>query len=88
MESRYQRSVIAKAKRLGALAVKVDASQNGWPDLEILLNGITTHIEMKDDGESPSPLQLAVHEQIRAHGGRVVVMVGKQTLEQVRAAIV
>lgn len=45
----------------------------GWPDIQILKDGIYHGIELKAPGNYPPAKQKAIHERIRAAGGRVAV---------------
>lgn len=71
-ESKLQAKIIKHLEKHGWLVVKIKlCTKNGWPDLEMLRYGRTVRIEVKDEGETPDPLQDLRHEQIKAHGGEV-----------------
>lgn len=46
----------------------------GTPDRLVLLNGRAIFVEVKQPGEKPTPEQIACHEEIRRHGGVVLVL--------------
>lgn len=71
-ESKLQAKIIKHAEGDGWLVNKIKlCTKNGWPDLELLKMGRYVHLEIKDEGEEPTKLQLYRHEQIKAHGGEV-----------------
>lgn len=73
-EGKLQDKIVRYLKKTGWLVNKVTiCSLNGWPDLLIMKYGIILFIEVKAPGEVPDDLQLVVHKQIKAHGGRVIV---------------
>ena len=73
-EARIQGRVIKNLERSGWLVNKIiQSTKNGWPDLEAVRGGKTVYIEVKDVGETPDPLQLVRHRQIKEHGGEVYV---------------
>lgn len=57
----------------------------GTPDLFALYRGVALFIEVKREGEKPTPQQLATHAFIRQSGGRMIVA---YSVEDVRAELI
>lgn len=55
----------AQLKRAGLKA--------GWPDIQILIDGLYCGIELKAPGKYAEPHQRVIHETIKQCGGRVAV---------------
>lgn len=75
LETVTQAKIVKKLKALGFIVVRnrgVDVA--GWPDLTAYKNGVTWFIEVKrTPDDKPTPIQLHVHERLRAQGFRVEV---------------
>jgi hypothetical protein len=71
-ESKLQTKIRERLEKSGWLVVKIKlCTKNGWPDLELLKNGHTVYLEIKDEGEDLDPLQVYRHQEIKDHGGEV-----------------
>lgn len=74
LEAAIQANIIRNLEKKGWLVVKIiQATKNGWPDLQCLKDGKTVYIEVKRPGEKPTPLQLFRHKEILATGNAVFV---------------
>ena len=74
-EGRIESYFVRQCKSHGLLCYKFTAPSNaGVPDRIVIGNGRTVFVELKAPGEKPRALQIAVHRQIRAHGGIVFVI--------------
>ena len=75
MERNIQKAIIKKAKKYGWYSVKIiQCNKPGFPDLQLMRDGISVFIEVKDTGKKPSPLQLYLHEELRSLGFKVYVI--------------
>ena len=74
-EGRIESYLVRQCKIHGLLCYKFTApSTAGVPDRIVIGNGQTVFVELKAPGEKPRALQIAIHRQIRAHGGTVFVI--------------
>lgn len=76
-ESILQKHIIREATRRGILALKVEAvGRRGLPDLLLICNGKTVHMEVKNPSGTGrlSALQVHMIEQLRQHGATVFVV--------------
>jgi Holliday junction resolvase len=74
LESDIQAKIIRNLTKKGWYVVKnIQTTKNGWPDLSCLKDGVTVYVEVKKPDESPDPLQLYRHKEIRATGHKVYV---------------
>jgi hypothetical protein len=74
-ESIIQTKVRQYFERDGWLVVKIiQASKNGWPDLQCHKNGKTVFIETKTENGIVSPLQFYRHEQLMKQGFEVYII--------------
>lgn len=76
LESSIERSVVAAAKKLGVMQLKLNVcGQRGWPDrLFLVPGGHPLFIEFKRPGEAPRPLQAHVHRMMERAGYHVEVV--------------
>ena len=75
MESVLKRKATKRLESWGWLVVHyIQTSLNGWPDTQIMRNGVSVYIEWKDLGKNPRELQLFRHKQIREAGAQVFVI--------------
>jgi hypothetical protein len=82
-EAALQRHFIAEAKRLGIFACKVvSMGVRGFPDLVVIVGGKVTFIELKKQGGVLSDLQRFMHYMIRAAGGTVEVLAGRESVDK------
>lgn len=75
-EALLSRAIIRSVLARGGYAWKVHGSkfqQAGIPDISIVWHGLSLWVETKMPGNTPSPIQLLIHERIRAAGGHVLV---------------
>lgn len=75
-ERQIENRLVAMAKKTGGLALKwTSPAFAGVPDRIVFHgNGRVTLVELKAPGKRPTPLQLRVHELLRAHGMDVRVI--------------
>jgi hypothetical protein len=72
LESSLEEKIRLYAERRGWLWLKfVSPAYDGPPDRIGIRRSRHIFMEIKQDGEEPRPLQLAVHEEMRAHGAEV-----------------
>ena len=75
-ESILQKHIIREAKLRGILALKVEAGgRRGLPDLLLIYNGQTVHLEVKNPSGTGrlSALQVHMIAELRDHGAQVHV---------------
>lgn len=65
--------VAAKSKAVAGKS-KAMGLRKGWPDLEMLFRGASIYVEFKAEKGRVDPSQIAVHEEIVAAGGTVLVV--------------
>lgn len=71
MASKFQSKVIKKLKSKGWHVVSViKLSENGFPDLLAMKNGLTLWIECKEGKDTLKPLQRVRIKQLRKNGFR------------------
>ena len=75
-ERQIENKLVAQAKKSGGLALKwTSPAFAGVPDRIVFHGqGRVTLVELKAPGKKPTPLQLRVHELLRAHGMDVRVI--------------
>jgi len=75
-ERQIENRLVAMAKKTGGLALKwTSPAFAGVPDRIVFHGqGRVTLVELKAPGKKPTPLQLRVHELLRAHGMDVRVI--------------
>ena len=75
-ERQIENRLVAMAKKTGGLALKwTSPAFAGVPDRIVFHGkGRVTLVELKAPGKRPTPLQLRVHELLRAHGMDVRVI--------------
>lgn len=76
-ESVLQQQIIKEAKKRGVLALKVEAvARRGLPDLLLIYNGRTVHVEVKSPKGTGrlSVLQTRMIDTLRSHGAEVFVV--------------
>lgn len=73
-EAKLSKYIYNKAKELGCLVVKIDASHKGWPDRLIIKNGKVMFIEVKSPNGKGRLSKMQEHiifllrcEQIETH---------------------
>lgn len=75
LESAIEKYLKRYVEKLGGLCWKfVSPGTDGVPDRIVLLNGRVIFVELKRPGETPRPLQLKRHRQLRALGFEVAVL--------------
>jgi hypothetical protein len=73
LEAAIQTKIKKELEKHGWLVVKIiQASLNGWTDLQALRNKRIVFIECKQPGKTPSDLQLYRHRQLRDQGFEVI----------------
>lgn len=69
MASRFQQKIIKEYKKNGYLVIKVIRfSDNGWPDLQCIKDGLSTWIECKEATDTLKELQKYRIDQLNAYG--------------------
>lgn len=69
MESKIQNAIKRKLQKDGWLVLKIiQLSENGYPDLLCLKDGLQVWIEVKQKGKIPRPLQFFRMEQLNCMG--------------------
>jgi hypothetical protein len=69
MASKFQSKVIKEYKDKGYLVIKVIRfSDNGWPDLQCIKDGLSTWIECKEKDDTLKDLQKYRINQLIKHG--------------------
>lgn len=75
MESNIQKNIIKKSEKLGWYVVKIiQCNKPGFPDLQLMKDGMVIFIEVKDKGKKARPLQLYRHNQLKLLGFKVFVI--------------
>jgi hypothetical protein len=75
LESAIEKYLKRCVEKLGGLCWKfVSPGTDGVPDRIVLLNGRVIFVELKRPGETPRPLQLKRHAQLRRLGFEVAVL--------------
>lgn len=75
LESVLQRRIIKRLEKEGWMVVKLTLTNlPGLPDLMALKEGVARFIEVKREGQSPRPLQLYRHRQLKERGFDVEVL--------------
>ena len=84
-EATLSKYIYNKAKALGCMVVKIDASHRGWPDRLILHNGKCMFIEVKNpNGRGRlSKLQRYTIERIKSIGIQAFVIDNKNMANEV-----
>jgi hypothetical protein len=75
-EREFQRTVVDAARTFGWFVVafpQMVGNPPGWPDLTMFRNGNTVLVELKTERGKLSPRQLAMREDLKAHGMTVYV---------------
>jgi hypothetical protein len=73
-EQRIQTLIKEKLTKAGWFVTKITVcSTPGFPDLLALRNGTALLIECKRPGGKATPLQLHIHEKLRAQGFEVIL---------------
>jgi hypothetical protein len=87
LERQIEAALVRQARMVGGAAYKWTSPGNsGVPDRIVFLpGGRVVLVELKAPGKKPTPLQLAVHEQLRALGQRVEVVDSKEGVDAVLA---
>ena len=81
-ESSLQSLFIKKIKQAGGLAVKVDcSSRRGWPDLIVVIDGITRLVEMKTETGKLSMHQRCLHDELLSLGASVSVIDSPEAID-------
>jgi len=85
LESRIQTLVVKYIRNLGGIAVKVDASVVGWPDLTAILpNGVVLFLEVKQPKGRLRPAQRRTHDKLERLNANVYTV---HSVEEAKAAI-
>ena len=87
IESDIESKMRKMVKERGGLFIKfISPSTRGVPDRIVIKNpNRIIFVELKRDGETPTPLQKHIHKKLRALGCEVWVVVGmKEVIEFVR----
>ena len=75
LESDVQEEVTSFAESIDLVSVRINVvGRKGWPDYAYGYEGRMCFVEFKKLGETPEPLQLFVHDRLRAHGFSVFVV--------------
>lgn len=82
-ESSLEGLLSRRVRRIGGWAIKLPATfVKGIPDRLVLLpRGVAHFVEMKATGEKPRPIQIFVHNRLRALGFQVFVLDSKEAIE-------
>ncbi len=88
MEKDIERHLRAEAKKHGGMALKfVSPGMAGVPDRIVLLpGGRVVFAELKSPGKKPRPLQLKRHGELRRLGFDVMVIDGKEQINEIFTA--
>jgi hypothetical protein len=82
LESQLEQRLVELTRRRSGMAIKLMPTQAGIPDrLIILPPGRMYLIELKTDTGRLSPIQSELHRRMLAKGVRVVVLYGKEQLD-------
>ena len=83
-EASLSRYLTFEVKKLGGLAVKVDASRRGWPDKIIIYKGVVCFVELKSPSGRGvfSKLQLYMLDLLRCHNVNVWVVSSKDEVKE------
>ena len=82
LESEIQHKIIKYLKNLGAIAVKVDASRPGWPDLTVVMpDGTVLFLEVKQEGGRLRPAQKRIHDELRANHAHIHIVRSVEDVE-------
>jgi Holliday junction resolvase len=69
MASKFQQKIIKEYKKKGYLVIKVIRfSDNGWPDLQCIKDGLSTWIECKEANDTLKELQKYRIDQLNTFG--------------------
>ena len=75
IEKTLQANIKKELQKLGCLVYKVEArGQAGFPDLLVVLDGVSSYLEVKTKTGRLSRLQEHCIKQMREHGARVFVV--------------
>jgi len=83
-EKTFQKTVIAKFKKVGCFVAKMEAvGQCGFPDLLVIYRGVSLYLELKSPKGTGklSPLQLRMHDELRQAGAWVEVAHDMETID-------
>ena len=89
-ETRFTRELRQLLESEGALVHKnSERYHSGWPDLTVIMKGKQTFfMEVKVDGNEPTPLQWKTLRDIVKHGGSAVVVDYHNDTEEIRAKLI
>jgi Holliday junction resolvase-like predicted endonuclease len=87
-ESIIQKQIMKWLESEGWYVVKIiQTNKNGWPDLQIHLDGITIFIEVKSEEGKVSELQKYRHEQLQKKGFHIIITSSLNNLQHELATI-
>lgn len=79
LEKEIESKIRKAVKKHGGLFLKfVSPSETGVPDRIVIQDGRVIFVELKRDGERPTPRQLLMHRRLRKCGADVRVVTGMQ----------
>lgn len=85
LESKIKSKCRDELEKWGWLVVHIiQTNKNGWPDTQIFRNGITYHIEFKQPGKGPEPLQSYRHRKLQEQGFQTLVVTSLKDIEKLR----
>lgn len=74
-ESAVEAAFCKAVSKLGGMAIKLNAKHMaGLPDRLVLREGFAHFVELKRKGKKPTPLQRAIHAELRKQGARVYIV--------------
>jgi len=88
MEKDIERHLRTAVKKHGGMALKfVSPGTSGVPDRIVLLpGGRMFFAELKAPGRKPRPLQMKMHGELRQLGFNVLVIDGKEQIDEILTA--
>lgn len=82
LESELKRKGTLLLESYGWLVVHIiQCSKNGWPDSQIFRRGVLYHIEWKQPGHNPRPLQSYRIDKLRQQGFQTLVITDVKQLD-------
>lgn len=85
LESKIKKDCRDQLEKWGWLVVHIiQTNKNGHPDTQIYRNGIMYHIEFKQPGKEPEPLQSYRHRKLQEQGFQTLVVTDLKDIEKLR----
>lgn len=85
LESKIKSNCCDQLEKWGWLVVHIiQTNKNGWPDTQIFRKGVMYHIEFKQPGKKPEPLQSYRHGKLQEQGFKTFIVTSLKDIEPLR----